>query len=479
MRRGEQRGRVWLGLAIALASACGSPTSRSPEPAPPEPATPRDVPVPIPAMPEIGWAELPADPPPAARRALREALRAHERGDYAASEAGFRALADAHPDATMARFDLACALARLGRRDAAVVELEALLWLDHPSIAPRLDGDPDLAVIREDASAWARIASARDRSRAEWASALVRGAPITHVTETRAAGAHEPIRRTAQAGVWLHDARRFVPMSPRIAREVHDGDEGTPLAVAVLDAPRARVLTLSGTGAFSEGGDYIYDLELVARSVPDGVELARARAPRPDATSSGWMLPRVHATANGLALDWLDLDRARRVARGFGEGSALDEHAVPRIEASQDGARVVWSSSIEGATLTRRTLRIPAREIALPEAHHPRLDGRERALTVLAAPDGTLWILTAEREQYGMDGWGSGMVALSRAERDATNASLVLAARGAGAMLVAPDGALYAQVGPRVHRITEGSPPEPLPEGLVLVPSPYRDFEAR
>ena len=79
----------------------------------------------------------------------RTALRAHHLGDYAASLAGFTEALVASPGYAMARFNQACALARLGRTDEAEALMMTLLAEDLPTFAQRFLDDDDLSSLRE------------------------------------------------------------------------------------------------------------------------------------------------------------------------------------------------------------------------------------------------------------------------------------------------------------------------------------------
>ncbi|UJR87240.1 MULTISPECIES: hypothetical protein [Sandaracinus] len=224
----------------------------------------------------FGAAQLPTDPPPTTRRALRAALRARERGEHDVSERALAEIVAAQPLWALARFEHACALALLGRNDEAAAELESAVLRDLPEIAPRLERDADLAALRA-SQEWGRVERALAAARADWEGALIQGAIVVHETvDTRDEGGWKhAIRRTAQPGVWLHDEQRFVPMGPRVSAE--SNDPVNVLATSILDRERRVVVTATGLGV-GEEGDSISELT----KLPHGV---RFRATSSRATS--------------------------------------------------------------------------------------------------------------------------------------------------------------------------------------------------
>ena len=87
-----------------------------------------------------------------ARKENREALALHRAGKYAEAQAGFARAVEASPGHDLARFNLACAYARLGKLDEAATELTTLLERDLLRFQSRWrgdDADPDLDALRE------------------------------------------------------------------------------------------------------------------------------------------------------------------------------------------------------------------------------------------------------------------------------------------------------------------------------------------
>src|SRR4029079_16362530 len=79
-----------------------------------------------------------------------EAFRAHRAGDLAASHDGFARAVEMNPDHDLARYNLACALSRLGDLDEARQELSTVLHRDLRRFQGRWRGeraDPDLDAL--------------------------------------------------------------------------------------------------------------------------------------------------------------------------------------------------------------------------------------------------------------------------------------------------------------------------------------------
>lgn len=212
----------WFGVAVGI--GLGAP-----------PAAAQDLP--------IGRVEraVSAD----SQAANRAALAHHQAGRHAQSEAGWAALLASEPDHDMARFNHACALARLGRLDEARAELVVVLHHDLPTFEQRL-ADPDLAPLHADPA----LASLRAALRARYAAAAAAGHPSVVVgARTRACGAaFDRIDASVQAGVLDRGTQRFVPLAPRVHAE---GSRATPHAhaAAYFDPAAQRTLVVTALSA--------------------------------------------------------------------------------------------------------------------------------------------------------------------------------------------------------------------------------------
>lgn len=480
--------------SLLFVAACSGTSSEAPRPEEPPStvleATPREAPAEAIA---IGWDHLPLDPDAAARAANAEALRIHghasgaseeeARRVYEGSLAAFQRVASDHPDYLFARFNAACALARLGRSDEAIAILRALLALDLPTFGPRLDADPDLASLPS-APGWAALSAYRSEVRTRYEEALAQGAPLVHVTPLETISATDGaldgrVRRTVQAGVWLSREHRFVPMAPRLSREVSAPLDDLLLTAAVVDREHDAVLVFEGLGSWSEGGGPIEEGTLVAYEAGTGIERARLTSTR----AHPWCPPiTAHATGTGASVRFVEEteegDALTRTA-----GDPFDATVRPQIAITLAHASVILphGEAPEGISLARDGLRFGEITTPLPPAH--RLSGLGAA--ELAARRGTAtwlrrdaqhhWLLTAGIEQIEWDSMRAVGAALSAVtvEGDAVSVTPLLdAATGVGALIAAPDGAAYAQIGDRTYRLEGEGAPELLPEGLRILAGP-------
>jgi hypothetical protein len=168
----------------------------------------------------IGWSSVPRPPPRAATRANAEALVLHRKGDFEAALAGYDGALAIDPSHPWARYNRACALARLARVDEAAVAVRQLLLEDLPQFRRRFLHDEDLETLR-DAPAGAELRVLLARIEEAYGDALDRGTPA-FVYRERSGWIGETARsaRTPytdlRVGVYDHEQRRFVPMTPTV-----------------------------------------------------------------------------------------------------------------------------------------------------------------------------------------------------------------------------------------------------------------------
>jgi hypothetical protein len=493
-----------LATLTLVALGCGSgeePTSPSASSAPAPPLAPSPPPLTLQA--ETAATE-PAEPPARLvigveqlaealstgdRAALQRALAVHRSGDYAASEAAFRAFAEAHPAYLMARFNHACALARLGRTGEARALYESLLVLDLPTFGPRLDTDEDLAALREGEHGRA-LSAWRARAMDAYSRALRDGAAVVHEVVELRDEAVDPSqgadRVTVHAGVWLAAERRFVPMGPRVSSSSHSGIPGLiVLSASVLDRALGVVIAFWGEGADAEGADYITAAHVAAWRAGVGTELASQHAP---CVSEGHCsFPELHATDGGVAVRFIDIDGGSfdtPIERTFGQGDArFAPEARPSIECSQAGC-VTRLATPEVPVRVERGARATVTwpgggqsTFDLDRAHAWHRRFRTNAVVrAIADGDGAVYLATAERVSYDWN-TGYGASAISRLDRETGRAVLVIGGRAVVALDRGPDGSVYLQVGEHLERRAPGaSVGEPLPGGLHLEASSLGGF---
>ncbi|MCB9597342.1 MAG: hypothetical protein H6719_31750 [Sandaracinaceae bacterium] len=319
-------------LLAVLAGACGEDRRPAPAPTPapaPEPDPDPDPPMETEPTPEpppiaIGWDEIPLAPSAEARALNEAALTQHAGGHYEESAAGFARAVIAAPGWDIYRYNLATAFARQGHHDQAEAHLAELLERDLPSYGPRFEADPDLDAFRGTPN------GARLRARAEalaelWERAMRSGLPTIAYRGPRTPERPPELLR---AGVYLPDARRFVPQGPRAsgARQV------------LLDPALGLVVVQSSLPDLDSGGERVRFRVFHARggepivdffeplvfatafhAIPDGIRFrvqpdgmaviwnqrwreATALEPQPH-ESLDRMAPDRHFVANGLLRD--------------------------------------------------------------------------------------------------------------------------------------------------------------------------------
>ncbi len=204
-------------------------------PAPPPAADAADAAEP-PAPTPIGWASVPGPVLAEADAANRAALERHRAGDYSGARAGFEEALAAAPEFALARYNLACALSRLGETEGAAAQLETLLTADLTHYRRRLDDDPDLEALRRSPHL-ARLHAHIDALLPRWRDAVARGVPaVAWRAAARAEAGKARARQLVRAGVLVPETHRFVPLGPR-----------TPGAIsALVDPAHERVVVVHG-----------------------------------------------------------------------------------------------------------------------------------------------------------------------------------------------------------------------------------------
>lgn len=486
----------WLLLSLLVACSGAEREPPPPEtlpPSSPEPAAalaPPGAPAPS-ARPSIGWDHVPRDPTAAARAINRDALRVHghalgapedeARHVYQGSLVAFQRAVEAEPDYLAARFNVACALSRLGRADEAVAILRELLAIDLPTFAPRVDSDPDLGPLAGTAQ-FAALTTLRAELALAYDDALARGVPVVHVTPREEIPAAEDdvdahVRRTMQAGVWLDG--RFVPMAPRLVSEAESLTAGLTLLAQVVDVAHHAVLSFEGEGSWSEGGGPIGAGTFVVYHAGRGAERARFVSGRDGPRYCPGIL--FHATEDGAAIAFTEetpsdlVERHRVVGAG-----AYSEAARPAILVNFQHATVLlptWEPSGLGVTGDVARLGAGSTEAALPREHHVWAGAGERFVRWAPRDEHSDWLLTAAIGHVEWDNYRAVRPALSivGVGPGALTVELVLSAHTGIGAIVPAEHAAYAQIGDAVYRLTASTsasaPPAALPEGIRLIPA--------
>jgi|GEM_PF-3203622 len=401
----------------------------------------------------------------AARRANEDALTAHERGDYAASERGFAtALADA-PSYRGARFNHACALSRLDRLDEARSELLALLCEDLPTYAPRVHTDADLEAVRAD------LLPVLPAIAEQFRRAAAAGTPLVSFTHGPAMFEQAGTEwEEAQAGVYLAGERRFIPMGPRIHQrqmQAASGSGGFPLLATRYDPQLHRVLLLIARGSDAEGGSVLGPVEARVYDAPLGALLMTHRTSLPDSMD---LLGRLDP--DGAVLGYDDLDDRSFMGRIELRGTEARRSRTPvdRTGALRAGG-VTWTY------LQAEPLPAPDAAFTLPDGRSLDLgtvDRHARRIVWTTSDPDVVWIDTSERGYCESRDWYRiERMVVSTGERIEVSSGR----DGYAVLEEGTDGALYLQVHDTLYRFDDrgAGPREDVWPGLGIT-SMANDF---
>ena len=437
-----------------------------------------EPPTPVIAASAIGWSHAP-DVDAAARKENGRALKLHRAGDYAGARDGFAAALRLSPDHDLARYNLACALARLGEIDAARDELSTLLHRDLLRFQGRWRGpeaDADLEALRTSKHA-PELDALVGSLRTAYAAAHDRGIPAylyafapngVRLTdddqEILTGGTSELV-----AGAWLHDAKRFVPLAR--------GED-----VALLDLPRRRVLV----------ADTLLELGHCEKAL--GFPTIAWLSTDPDPTKAVHASVRLDEKAVGVAATLDVLFPLLDFSMGWvGDHAALTAHwddangvgSHIHLTLASDGtlARVKEAHAFEGTwlhhipegarfhaalpagyTMQRRALTVPGR------ADPIELDGLYDDLFAAPGPSSVALALYTrfDDESDGLDALND--TTIDRIELATGTTQRLVRGDGAAWVVVGPDGAVYADAGGQTQRwaTPDATTPEPTMAGLHL-----------
>lgn len=493
-------GELGIALACVLTAACTSPPPRAERPPLAEPAQPPTQPgptipsvearaEPAPAAIDIGWSGRPTITRQA-RRLNRVALTAHRAGRYGESRDGFRsALADS-PDHDMARFNLACALSLLGELDAAEDELTTVLRRDLRRFQTRWRGptqDADLDSLRRSPNA-VTIDAELVALRAAYERAHDEGIPAYFFHHQQRVYAYRPTwedddgpmyeerggTRDLVAGIYLHDAKRFVPLT-------RGGD------VAHLDLEGRRAVHAS-TGIEARLHDVLVHTDPQLRLVSTSPDPSRDYTARTE----------LSAEALGVRMDPM-----ARVEYGFVISLAIQwsedgvDFALEHVLGAEPFSGALGRVLTPSGALRARSLPLPMapgflllREGAnafAPPADSIRLvgkrlevDGRESPIeldreyvqTFGSADDE--YVVALQRRHHTDEHWNAiNDATVTRVRLEDGELEKLATGQGAGWVVLGPDGALYIETGGVTQRwpTLDARAPEPtLPELHITMP---------
>lgn len=422
----------------------------------------------------------------AARNANREGLRRHADGDYEASLAAFEKAIAAQPEHDMARFNLACALGRLGRHAEATEALVEVLTRDPVRFRVRVRDDEDLDSLRRSPE-WKSVEDHLRRVSLALDRAFDRGVPSMFFEHTRPhAGVGVPQQggtRDLVLGLYLHDSRRFVPLS-------RGG------AAAWVDAERRRVVRIDSTvwegvvhsmwrsSTLSVTSiDATRDFSITADLEKDGPPALGVPDLMKDADNTGFELSFIAVpTGEGL---WLELEWHTQGGEPYEERTKLElttaglhrtGREMPaqgvRIAFMYEGA-VLYDPLPAGHSVDRRVYRAPGltAPVKLSRGH-----AHARWQSAVLTTDGRFAIVTSIEQREGPrfedSGFGILRHAVDRVDLSTGDAFTLAEGRGTARTVIAPDGSIYVQGGDETQRWSraDAAAPEAVTEGLRLAP---------
>jgi len=387
---------------------------------------------------EIGFAAAPTVSKKA-RAANRKALELHRAGDYAGARKGFEAALALSPDHDMARFNLACALARLGEIEASRAELETLLRRDLLRFQGRWKTDADLEAVRTTKHApeldalIEGLRTAYDAAHDQGIAAYLYDvepspAQTTFGGEFLGKGSSSLI-----SGIWLHDARRFVPL----------GRGGT---VAMLDLPNRRLLRAQTSIEELHCNYAVYATAELVSTHPDPSVQPKGEAP--------------DTTEEEPSEDEPDYGPPLSVGLSFDE-----DYDGPWMNVTSEGGKL-HTRAPEGYTLRRRRLTVPGRETPI------KLDGDYQDIFVTGGPEAPVFLL-GRRFDTDYDEELITIFDATVARVDVGTATIERIAHGEGDawVVVGPDASVYVEIEGSARRwpTATSSKPEATMPGLHLM----------
>lgn len=428
----------------------------------------------------IGFAMVPAISA-AARKANRDALRHHRKGDFAASRTGFAEAVRLAPDHDIARFNLACAHARLGEFAEARAELTTVLRRDLLRFLPRWRGpeaDTDLRALRDSPLA-VEVDRLVQRLQVAWGEAQDVGVAaylyrhVQRVEDLDVHGEHNSRGGTQGliAGVWLHGARRFVPLTrggtvalvdPRQRRALvattritflHcSSTHGTPTVSWVsTDPAKAPASSELFIGASALGVD--------PKELVDSREMVQWLA-------FGFVGDRVVA-----AVDYYDagIDRSASVSLGpngpdpLEVGTPRPDFDGPFLGMYLEGARQI-ATPPPGWSLEERLVTVPGRD------ERVRLDEEWDQLVVPDSAESVLLLRYGFGVTDDSDVTVVNDTTIGRLDLDTGDVDIIASGPSGGWVTLGEDGSMFVDVGGRTSRYAtpDATTPEPTMDGLHL-----------
>lgn len=415
----------------------------------------------------LGYQELPETVEQRAVDLNSKGLEQHRRQDFEASRRDFERALLLAPQYSLAEFNLACALVRLGRNAEAGDHLTRLLERDLPEYGPRLFSDADLKSLlgsSEGKALLQRFSALKRRWLTETArgigAALYRGFPLQGASEKDWVNERPPYLRF---GAYVPKLGRFLPLLPKLEQSI----------AGVVDPKTgaAAVLTGSVVSCTTDFCPRLSSPELVywpGFEPERKLDASRDRGRTPE-LSVGSL---VHLRLDTGAARWQIPPAPQWFAAAPAGAPATGEPTsdVPELTvAAVLGATL--SGTPRGFTLKGRTLITPKAPIELP--------GSPSEFVQLALSPDQKWAVLirldagcecdAEGAQHS---WLKHSVI--RLDLESGSAESWLSGKGAASAQFAPSGEFYLQRGDIVEKLDPAHPsekPAPVLHGLVLAPT--------
>lgn len=428
----------------------------------------------------IGFASIPTVSA-SSRKANRDGLALHRAGEFDKARAKFEVAVAKSPDHDMARYNLACALSRLGKTQGAAQHLRLLMERDPQRFLPRIATDGDLRAVRDSDFGPALMATA-DAARRGLTEALASGLPAMLYRSSPWVPGDDGTWRGGPldhaVGVYLHATKRFVALA-------HGGDHG------FLDPARQAVYLADGTHCDGEVDLTWRRLSISRVSVDAGATSASLDIDRQAPTladdrggmkRSGRCAFADRASVRGESGDttWIELEWPRTehgaTERWFvlgADGARVAGVETPPMSITLDvvleGA-AIWTPLPDGHRLSADRYR-PAgadTDIVLRRTHR-----RARWQSVVVSPDGAYAFVTSIQHELRDEEaiLRHAIVRVSLTDRALTEWS---EGSGTAAVSFGADGALYVEHDGRLRRWAspEHTPDrgEPLAPGVHIAP---------
>jgi hypothetical protein len=388
------------------------------------------------------------------------------------------------PSFVLARYNLACAEARLGDFAAAYKDLEAVYAVDFVGLRAHAEVDADLTAFW--ASAQGKALASRSASyEAKFQRIIDRGLRAI-------LWRHEPFAKAEQGnyrshfrptllriGVFDLETQRFVAVAPRATKPAL-GFAGSLVPYAVLVTGEVRLM-LGGDMDPGQSLDAIYTYGFNATGKPTSqVKLGGVEAYGGDLDlgQTGYVAQFWQSTVPknpGLTVKVVFGAEPVKTVHDQPRPPTKDLASYPvRIDAGYNHWGHVVEQNTAGYVYKNLTLTLPSgRSVAIPKdvAYY------RAAPNVVASPDGKQLLLVWRAATLTCDATRNvpGRHKMARVFPETGQVIPLGEGEGAGFGAFGPDAALYIQRDRRVYKVSDDSKAQtPLPEGVLFVP-PLQD----